>query len=112
MGESSKRQTVLPEPLWADYPVQQKSSGKFHTGRDNATRSQALIDRSYRFGIQIKAHRNAPLPSFNCEGMLRAKPAALITSYHTRGFVEEEKNGCPIRQPFIYKSTLCGVVVK
>jgi len=27
-------------------------------------------------------------------------------------FVEEEKNGCPIGQPFIYESTLCGVVVK
>jgi len=40
---------------------------------------------------------------------LRAKPAALITNYHTRDFVEEEKNGCPIRQPFIYRSTLCGV---
>ena len=41
--------------------------------------------------------------------MLWAKSAALITSYHTRGFVEEEKNRCPIGQPFIYKSTLCGV---
>jgi len=43
--------------------------------------------------------------------LLRAEPVALIISYHTRGFVEEEKNGCPIGQPFIYKSTLCGVVV-
>ena len=60
MGESSKRQTVLPESLWTDDPVQQKRSGKFHTGRDNATRPQALIDRSYRFGIPIKAHRNPP----------------------------------------------------
>ncbi|OJJ83542.1 uncharacterized protein ASPGLDRAFT_48091 [Aspergillus glaucus CBS 516.65] len=60
MGESSKCQTVLPESLWADDPVQQKRSGKFLTGRDNATRSQTLIDRSYRFGIPIKAHRNAP----------------------------------------------------
>ena len=35
--------------------------------------------------------------------LLRAKPVALIISYHTRGFVEEEKNGCSIGQPFIYK---------
>lgn len=51
------------------------------------------------------------LLSYNANPLIlsRAKPAGLVTSYHTRGFVEEEKNGCPIRQPFIYKSTLCGV---
>lgn len=58
MGESSKRQTVLPESLWTNDAVQQKRNGKFLTGRDNATRSQTPIDRSYRFGIPIKAHRN------------------------------------------------------
>ena len=43
--------------------------------------------------------------------LLRAEPVAPIIGYHTRGLVVEEKNGCPIGQPFIYKSTLCGVVV-
>jgi len=41
--------------------------------------------------------------------MLRAKPTVLMTSYHTRDSVEEEKNRCPIGQSFIYKSTFCGV---
>ncbi|OJJ85999.1 uncharacterized protein ASPGLDRAFT_44995 [Aspergillus glaucus CBS 516.65] len=60
MRESSKHQTVLPESLWADDSVQQKRSGKFLTERDNTARSQKLIDRSYRFGIPTKAHRNGP----------------------------------------------------
>jgi len=33
--------------------------------------------------------------------VLGAKPAALITSYHTGDFVEEDKNGCPIGQLYI-----------
>jgi len=41
--------------------------------------------------------------------LLRAKPTVLMTSYHTRDSVEEEKNRCPIGQSFIYKSTFCGV---
>jgi len=40
--------------------------------------------------------------------MLRAKPVALIISYHTRGFVEVEKNGCPIGQPLYTKYVMRG----
>jgi len=33
--------------------------------------------------------------------MLWAKPVMLMTSYHTKDFVEEQKNGCPIGRLYI-----------
>ena len=35
--------------------------------------------------------------------LLGAKPAMLITSYNTRGFVEEERNECPLGQLYIHE---------
>lgn len=37
----------------------------------------------------------------NCVSMLGAKPAVLMTSYHTEDFVEEEKNGRPAGQLYV-----------
>jgi len=46
--------------------------------------------------------------SFRDTILLRARAAALVTSYHTRDSVEEEKNGWPIGQPLYTKVRYAG----
>ena len=40
--------------------------------------------------------------------VLWAKPVVLMTSYHTKDFVEEQENGCPIGQLYIQMYAVRG----
>ena len=70
---------------------------------------QALQGSGAGWGYETHYCRRAPARTTFRRALLRAKPTVLMTSYHTRDSVEEEKNRCPIGQSFIYKSTFCGV---